>query len=288
VNGLIPPIVFDYDDFDALRRLIREHSGIWLRDSQITFLQVRLHERLRAWHLSSPRQYYQLLQNDSCGDAEIERLMDAIAIHETWFFRETGPVEVWRDEVLPDLLKRSGRLRVWSAGCSTGEEPYTLAMLLLEAFPETTAARCEILAIDISQRVLGIARAGVYDPHSLRHTGPRWLSKYFQPVADAARQGVSNGRWLVSEHVRRLVHWQRANVLDPGLAQRLGAIDAILCRNLFIYFDEQSRHTALANLHGALKPGGYLILGHAETLAYAMPYFELARVGGAVLYRKPN
>jgi chemotaxis protein methyltransferase CheR len=268
----------DFDDFDALRRLIREHCGIWLGDSKVTFLQVRLGDRMRARNISSAQEYYYFLKYDAHGGEEMQRLIDTVTVHETWFFRETGPLEAWREVALPDLMKHDGRVRLWSAGCATGEEPYTLAMLLLEVYPATAVDRFEIMATDISRRALEIACAGVYDPHSLRHADSRWLTKYFRPAP--------GGRQAVCEKVRRLVRFGQANLIDPALARRLRGVDAILCRNVIIYFDDQSRRTALASFHAALKPGGYLMLGHSESLVHTVTPFEVARVGGTIVYRK--
>lgn len=276
----ITSFTLDFDDFDALRQLIRDHCGIWLGDSKLTFLQVRLADRLREWHISSAQEYYYFLKYNAHGCDEMQRLIDTVSVNETWFFRETEPVEAWCEVVLPELMERGGKLRLWSAGCATGEEPYTIAMLLLEAFPETGAAQFEILATDISQRALEIARAGVYDPYSLRHAEPRWREQYFQPTSD--------GRQEVCENARRFVRFGQANLIDPTLVQRVREMDAILCRNVIIYMDDQSRRAALANLHAALKPGGYLILGHSESLVHTPTPFEVARVEGKIMYRKKS
>jgi chemotaxis protein methyltransferase CheR len=276
----VPALSFtlDFDDFDALRRLIRDHCGIWLGDTKVSFLQVRLADRMQAWNISSPREYYYFVKYDASGSEEIQRLVDAVTVNETWFFRETGPVEAWREAVLPGLLERGGRVRLWSAGCATGEEPYTLAMLLLEACSEVAVAQIEILATDISQRALEAARAAVYDPHSLRHTEPYRLARYFR-TAPA-------GRYAVREDVRRLVRFGHTNLVDLTLAERIRAMDLVLCRNLIIYLDDQGRQVALDNLHAALRPGGYLTLGHSESLIHVTTPFEVARVGGSIMYRK--
>lgn len=267
-----------FDDFDALRRLIHEYCGIWLGDSKLIFLQARLSARLQARSISSAQEYYYFLKYDPHGAREMQRLIDAVTVNETWFFREIEPVKAWRDGVLPDLVKRGNRLRLWSAGCATGEEPYTLAMLLLESYPATAATRFEILATDISQQALEVARAGVYDPYSLRHTESRWLAKYFQ--------SVPGGRQQVNENVRRLVHFGQANLVDPALARRVRAMDVILCRNVIIYFDEPSRRTVLTNFFSTLKPGGHLMMGHSESLFHTVTPFEIARVRGTIMYRK--
>jgi chemotaxis protein methyltransferase CheR len=274
----ISSFTLDFDDFDALRRSIRDHCGIWLGDSKITFLQTRLADRLSAWNISSPREYYYFLKYDPRGGEEMQHLIDAVAVNETWFFREIGPVEAWQEAVLPDLMKRGGKLRLWSAGCATGEEPYTLAILLLELYPDVAATRFEILATDISQRALEIARAAVYDPYSLRHTDPRRSEKYFQPTSD--------GRYAVCEGARRLVRFGHASLMDPTLVQRVPAMDVILCRNVMIYWDDQSRQVALTNLHAVLKPGAYLVLGHSESLIHTATPYKVARVGEKIMYRK--
>lgn len=267
------------DDFDALRRLVYDHSGIWLGESKRTFFDNQLVERLRACGIPSAREYYHYLKYDALGRGELDKLVEAITIQETWFFREVEPLETWRSQILPTLLKRGGlKVRVWSAACSTGEEPYTLAMLLHEYVPDPSL--CEIWATDISARALEAARAGVYDPYSLRHMEARWQTRYFQPAED--------GRWRISERIKQMVRLGGGNLLDPNLSVRLGGdMDLIVCRNALIYFDERSRQKALAHLFATLRPGGHLVLGLVETLAHAITPFELARVGKAFLYRKP-
>ena len=268
-----------FDDFDALRRLVYDHSGLWLADSKVTFFTNHLSERLRARGIASAREYYHYLKYDPHGHAELERLTEALTIQETWFFRETEPVEAWRVNLLPGLLKRAGQtVRVWSAACSTGEEPYTLAMMLCAS--EAHPSAFEIWATDINPRAVEAARLALYDPHSLRHTAAIWQARYFQRADD--------GRLRLADEVKQMVRLGGGNLLDPSLGLRLDRMDLILCRNVLIYFDERSRQKALANLYATLRPGGHLVLGLVETLAHAVSPFELARVGKAFLYRKPT
>ncbi len=291
----------DFDDFDAIRRLIYSASGIWLGDGKMVFLQVRLAERLRALTISSAREYYHFLKYDWQGSQEIQQLIDAIAINETWFCREIEPLTAWRDAVVPALLQRRSRLRLWSAGCSTGEEPYTLAMLLSERYPQTALAHFEIVATDISQRAICAARAGVYDPHSLRHTEPQQLNRYLVPVGkrsptsldvgtspDVGHNGAGGSQWVVSEKLRYLVRFEQASLVDPLATMQIGPVEAVFCRNVIIYFDERSRQAALNNFYAALQPGGYLILGHSESLAHTTQPFEITRVNNIIMYRKPG
>jgi len=276
---LAADLPFSFSEFEALRELIHAHSGIWLNDSKRTFLQVRLSKRLRARNISSVQEYYYFLKYDPGARDELEALIDAVTVNETWFFRETGPVNAWQAHVLPALLDGNGRVRLWSAGCATGEEPYTLAMLLLDGQPGLSNGRVEIIASDISQQALATARVGLYDPYKLRHTHQRWLDAYFANADDGQRR--------ISPAVQRLVCFQRANLTDPRLSFRVRAVDVILCRNVIIYFDKKSRQAALANFHRALKPGGHLILGHSESLVHSVSPFEIVRLGGNILYRKP-
>ena len=156
------PCGFDFDDFDALRRLIRAHSGIWLGDSKLRFMEVRLADRLIAHSISSAREYYHFIKYDPAGQEELQELIDAVTINETWFFRESDLIDAWVKDRLPALGNGCGEtVRIWSAGCATGEEPYSIAMLLWSAYPEWAAAgRFEIVASDISRRALAVGRAG--------------------------------------------------------------------------------------------------------------------------------
>ena len=268
----------DPSDFDALRRVIYEQSGIWLADAKLVFLQVRLADRLRDTSISTPREYYHFIKYDPRSADEILHLVDAITINETWFFREMGPLEAWREAVLERFAESGARLRVWCAGCSNGAEPYTIAMMLRDSLSPAMLSRLEIIATDISQRSLETARAGVYDAHCLRHTDERWKQKYFEPLGD--------GRLSIKSEVRQYVHFGWSNLTDPHLAARIGPVDLVTCRNVIIYFDARSRQAALGNLHDALKIGGHLILGHSESLALADSPFEVSRLSGTVVYRR--
>ena len=271
------PLRLRLDDFEALRHLIYQHSGIWLGDTRTNFLSVRIAERLRALAIPTPREYYHLLK-DAAPGAEIAHLIDAVTVNETWFFREMGPIRAWQTAVLPTLRAANHAVRVWCAGCSTGEEPYSLAMILLDDWPEaTTMAR--IIGTDINHRALDTARAATYDAYSLRHTDPHWRERYFEAAPTAG--------YAVVAGVRRLCTFSWANLTDPALAHRVAGMDLVLCRNVMIYFDEVSKRVVLDNLTTALKPGGYLIVGHADMLSDAPSTLEGAHVGDAIIYRKP-
>ena len=154
-----------------------------------------------------------------------------------------------------------------------------MAILIWQSHPLVAANQIRIWATDISWRALEAAQEGVYDPHSLRHTEPGWLSKHFQPD--------QNGRMLINGRARQMVHIEFQNLIKPLLAKQANSMDMVLCRNVIIYFDQESRKKVLDNFYTVLKPGGYLLLGHSESLAYISTPFEMSRIGEAIVYRKP-
>jgi chemotaxis protein methyltransferase CheR len=268
----------EYNDFDRLRCLINEASGIELEDHKVVFLRSRLSERMRACNISTPREYYYFLKYDPGGGAELARLLDLVAIHETWFFREIAPLRAWCTGVWPQLRTRSEKVVVWSAGCSSGEEPYTLAMLLDEIEPAGGVPPVRIVGSDLSARVLAAAQTGVYDVYSLRHTEDRHKTTYFKPTV--------GGQMELSPVIRQRVTFKQANLLEDQPVNP-GTCDLVICRNVLIYLDQKSRGQLLGKLAGALRGGGYLILGHAESPVPARAPLVLARVEGAILYQKP-
>lgn len=274
------PFSLDSDSFNVFRRMIRDRSGIWLGDEKKNFLQVRIEERLRALKLSTSQQYYHYLKFDVQRIQELDLLLEAIFINETWFFREIELLQTWIRQVLPELAKPNHQVKLWSAACSTGEEPYTLAMLLLESIPQAAPPLFDILATDMSRKAIATSQAGIYSAHSLRHTDPYWKFKYFAPVGET--------QWTVQEPVRRLVRFAQMNLMGALPAFYLEVMDVILCRNVLIYFDQESRQTALRNLHSALKPGGYLLFGYSETLSFDTTLFEMVTNEGLIMYRKPR
>jgi chemotaxis protein methyltransferase CheR len=226
-HGLVrikPAFALETPEFDTLRRMLRDHSGIWLADGKLSFLQVRLAARMEARGISAPREYVHFLKYDGQGGEELQALLDAVTVNETWFFREFGPVETWREAVLPGLLQRGRRVRLWSAGCSTGEEAYTLAMALHAVLPAPALAACEILATDISQR----ARCpGQYDPTAAPHRVgvARALLSRRSAASPGARRAARRGA--------SLVRFGRANP-PTALPGRVGQPDFIPCRNVIL------------------------------------------------------
>ena len=270
-------------DFDSIRKLIKEHSGIWLSDMKMTFLETRLSSRLKETSMDTVKDYFYYLKYDSQRETEMERLIDVVAIKETYFFREEEQLEDFSQQIVPGLLKKKAPgqpLVVWSAACATGEEPYTLAMLLLEHPARLHPSQINLLASDISPTALQAAREAIYETHSLRYVAGYHLEKYFEET--------NNGKFQVKDQVKNLVRFANVNIINSLNTSRITNIDCIFCRNVLIYFDDQDKARCLNNFYQALNRGGYLVTGHAESLSRLNHLFEAVRLKKTTAYRKPE
>ena len=246
-------------DLAAIVRIVYERSGITLHAGKRALVTARLQKRLRQGGFGSFRAYVRQLQNEPAGE-EVLALLDAIATNHTFFFREPQHFTFLAETVLPPLCdgRDRGPILGWSAGCSTGEEPYTMAMTLLERFGVEAASRVRLLASDLSRKALARATAGVYKAERVADV-PRHLSvKYFD-------RRVVHGQDLVqvSDAVRRLVEFRHLNLLQPPPLPRFAFI---FCRNVMIYFDREAQQRVVAELEARLAPGGYLFTSHSESL----------------------
>jgi chemotaxis protein methyltransferase CheR len=254
-------------EFALLATLIEREAGIHLTPPKKALLASRLAARLRELRLPSYGAYYRFVGADhASGGGELTRLLDAVCTHETHFFREPHHFELIARDLAPGWRaaaregRRERRVRVWSAGCSSGEEPYTLAMLLRTVLPERDGWHIEILATDLSTRVLARAEAAVYPSERLREVPIEHRRRAF-----LRGTGAQAGRIKIVPELRRLVTFQRLNLSAPGYAVPAG-LDLVLCRNVLIYFRPELRRKVVEELCSHLAPGGHLFLGHAESL----------------------
>lgn len=282
--GTDQAILMPDEEFRLLRDLVYAHSGLYFEDNAKYLLEKRLGRRLVAHQLKSYREYYQFLKFNRKREQELEEIMDLLTTNETYFFREAYQLSAFSDEILPELCKRKQkagqpqRLRIWSAGCSTGEEPYTIAMLLLEQHC-LKGWQLEIIGTDISQRVLQQARRGVYSRSSFRMTDDYYLLKYFEP---------QDGGFRVNDQVRKLVAISHLNLQDHSRMAMLGSFDLIFCRNVIIYFDQSAKKRVVESFHGVLQDGGFLLLGHSESLMNITTLFTLRHFKNDMVYQKPG
>ena len=267
------------DVFRLLRDAIYQRSGMWFSDASKFLLQKRLSPRVGALNFDSFQKYYYFLQYDPRAASEYDQIFDAVTTNETYFFREPAQLAAFADEIVPELLEKKAvkKIRIWSAGCSSGEEPYTIAMLLTEKGYYERAS-FDIFASDINQQVLSRARKGSYRESSFRATTPELRSRYFEPDSDTT--------WRIRDSIRNRVSFGRVNLYDESRVALLGQLDVIFCRNVIIYFDEASKRSVVSNFHGRLAPGGYLLLGHSESLISLSTQFRLRHLRNDMVYQK--
>ena len=276
-------LMFSEEDFRLVRDLIHDNCGLSFESDVGSILARRLAKRLAVLGIRDFRGYYQLLKYGRDREEEFSELMDLLTTNETYFFREMFQLRALTEEIIPDLLQRRGKhfgerpLRIWSAGCSTGEEPYTVAMLLLETGC-CKGAPVEIIGTDISHRVLQNARRGVYGDSAFRATDEYYRQKYFRHEGDGYR---------IIDPVRDLVTISHLNLLDEARAAIISRVDIILCRNVMIYFDRPIRVRVAEVFYRTLREGGYLLLGHADSLMNITTAFVLRHLVNDMVYQRP-
>ena len=270
-------------EFTTLTTLLYRAAGLAFDDSRRESLAFSVHERMRAAGCVDVASYLALV-GDVAGADERQALLDEVTIPETHFFRNPPQIRALRKYVLPELLKQAGatrRLRIWSAGCSTGEEPYTIAMLLHELLPASSGWDIKVIASDISTRALAAARRGRYSERAFVMTEPVDLQRFF--VLD-----TNNGCYEVRAEIKELVEFRHHNLVTEVPPVGPGQLDLLLCRNVTIYFDRETTRSLMERFHTSLRDGGYLFLGHAETLWQITDAFALVPLGDAFVYRRPG
>ncbi|MCC6491010.1 MAG: protein-glutamate O-methyltransferase [Candidatus Hydrogenedentes bacterium] len=246
-----------------------EKSGISLGEQKEALVSARVGKRMRALQIGDYDEYYAYVVHDESGE-EMVQLLDAISTNVTSFFRESQHFEL-----LSSLLRKwkeqgQRRFRIWSAASSTGEEPYTIAMTVLESIGNRDVDM-RILATDISTRVLAKGQEGMYEPHKLEGVPGALRDRYFERVQDGRQL-----QYRVSEPMKKLVVFRRMNLATPPFPMR-GPMDVVFCRNVMIYFDNDVRTRLLEEIYRLLRPGGYLMVGHAESLTGLVSSFRTVR-----------
>ena len=271
------------DEFLLLRDCIYGHCGIYFDHDSKYILEKRLSHRLTDLNFPSYYDYYHYLKYNRNKDQELMDIMDVLTTNETYFFRESFQLKAFSEEIIPELIKKKSAkgnrsLRIWSAGCSTGEEPYTIAMLL-STIPELSGWNIEIIGTDISQKVLQHARRAVYGKASFRATEEQDVRRFFHQQDDGFK---------VNDSIRELVTISHLNLFDTPRLTMLGKVDLIFCRNVIIYFDQAAKKRVIESFHSALYDGGYLLLGHSESLMNITTLFTLRHFKNDMIYQKPD
>ncbi len=274
------------DEFRLLRDAFNEYAGLNFDEDSAYFFERRLGERLDALQLTSFDEYYKYLRFNLRGQAELEEAVELLTTKETYFFRQEYQLRAFRDELLPRLWEANRaqrRIAVWSAGCSTGEEVYSIAILIRQS-GLFDGWDVRVIGSDLSRRSVARARSGIYRGASFRVTDAAQRAAYFTEVPSSER---GTPTYQVNEEVRRVCHFGQLNLLDAGAAPIVGRVDAVFCRNVLIYFDVQSRRRVIDMLYDRLFPGGYLMLGHSESLLNVSTAFELVHLTEDLVYRRP-
>jgi chemotaxis protein methyltransferase CheR len=241
--------------FERITEMLHAHAGIRMREGKEGLVRARLTKRLRTLGLADFAQYLQYLEQDKSRQ-EFTEMVDVLTTNKTSFFREASHFDFLREDVFPTLR---GPVRLWSAGCSSGEEPYTLAMLCREGLTDIATRDVKILATDISHRVLATAKAGVYPADQMQDVPPAWLQSYWTRRDLNGRLAYAAGRPLTS-----LIAFAKLNLMARWPMK--GPFDAIFCRNVMIYFDKATQQQLIDRYYALLRPGGHLFVGHSESL----------------------
>lgn len=270
-------------DLDRIRTLIYDKTGIYFEVKKDYYLKTRVMQRVRELKCNTFMEYYgQLLYAQQ--DVELARLIEELTINETYFFRDFPQLQGFAENVLPAYLAKKRQMHdysvnVWSAACSTGEEPYTLSIIMQEMIDDLRNWRIRVCATDIDRKVLRHARLGLYGERSMRDTPIPYRQKYFRELPDGSQ---------VLPEAAGLVSFEQINLIDKIAMRRKTGFDFIFCRNVLIYFDDDSRKRVLSSLYDALNPGGYVFLGHAESVGRITASFVLERIGDFLCYKKPE
>lgn len=279
--------ILEEELFSRFKNIIREKSGLQFAESRRRDLLSGILDAMKDAGFTDPEAYYRSLSGLSAGSEQWERLIRQVTVGETYFFRDQGHFNALRDNILPDLIARRRAanhhlLRIWSAGCATGEEPYSLAILLRELLPDLRNWQIMILGTDINQNSLKQAQRGIYRNWSFRAETPeRIRGVYFRE---------RGGLYHLNDDVRRMVAFQYLNLAEecyPSYENHTFGLDVILCRNVLLYFDQQAINETITRFKSCLVDDGWLILGHSEPTVDIMPrYFQPRYFTGAVIYQK--
>ncbi|EZP48653.1 CheR family methyltransferase [Sphingomonas sp. RIT328] len=279
-HAAAPPPVISPTDYLKFCEFFYRKTGMMFSEAKTYFVERRLQDRILATGNSSFREYFTLVRFELNG-AEMQNLVNAMTVNETYFYREDYQFEALVRHVLPELTRHRAPgepIRIWSLPCSTGEEPYSIAMQILEHWPQADAYDIQIFASDIDSRVIADARTGIYSERAVHRLSAQLKGKYFTPHADGFR---------ICAPLRQSIDFSVVNIADPAAMRRFRDMDVVFCRNMLIYFDDSSRRTAVEALYDSMRPGGVICLGHSESMSRMSSMFEPRRYGSTILYQRP-
>lgn len=268
-------------EFAKFRDFFYRKTGIRFEKNKRYFVDKRILARMEATGHDSFRSYFTFMRFQASGE-ELQQLTNLMTVNETYFFREEYQFKCLVGPVLAELARHrplNRPIRIWSIPSSTGEEPYSIAIYLLEYWPKIEEYDVELYASDIDSNVISRCRKGVFSARSVQYLPKAILEKYFRPLPD--------NQYQICDDLRESVEFSRVNISDSVEMRRFRDIDCIFCRNLLIYFDDFSRRQAVEALYDALVPGGFIFLGHSESMSRISSLFRVRRFPTAICYQKP-
>ncbi|MEO0274674.1 MAG: protein-glutamate O-methyltransferase CheR [candidate division WOR-3 bacterium] len=274
-------IVISDQDFEKFKEYFYRKTGIMFDQSKRYFVDRRLIERIKATGHTCFKNYFIFLRFEASGK-ELQNLINVLTVNETYFFREEYQFQTMVKRMLPEIISRKKKgdlIRIWSIPSSTGEEPYSIAIYLLEHWKQLDQWDVEIISSDIDTEVIEKAKRGIYSERSVKSLPDDILKKYFNPLG--------NGYFKISDELISAVEFTRVNLVDKFETKRYRGFDIVFCRNLLIYFDDASRKLAAENIYDALNPGGFVCLGHSESMSRISPIFQVRKFPEAIVYQKP-
>lgn len=278
----MPDIPITDEDFRKFREFFYRKTGIWFEDTKRYFVDKRLSERIQACGYDNFRSYFTFMRFQANG-TELQKLTNAMTVNETHFFREEYQFKCLVKSMLPEIVvrKKPGQtIRIWSIPSSTGEEPYSIALYLTEYWSKINTWDVELIASDIDTEVLHRAREGKYSERSVKHLPAQILSTYFTKTPE--------GEYQIAKVFRQAVEFTRVNLNELADTRPYRGFDVIFCRNLLIYFDDLSRRQAAEVFYDALNPGGFICLGHTESMSRITSLFKVRKFPEAIVYQKPE
>jgi chemotaxis protein methyltransferase CheR len=275
------PAIISQDDFLKFQEYFYRKTGIRFEDNKRYFVDKRLVERIGHSGSANFREYFSRLRFEADG-TELQALVNLMTVNETYFFREDYQFDCLVNSILPEIVARrkdKSPIRIWALPSSSGEEAYTIAMCLLERWPGIQTHDVEVISSDIDTNILAHAKAGLYSARSIMHVPEEYLRKYFKKTAAG---------FQIDDTLRSAVEFTRVNLQDPTDVRPYRNFDIIFCRNLLIYFDDVSRKQAAETFYDALQPGGFILLGHSESMSRISSLFQIRKFEDAIVYQRPG
>jgi len=269
------------NEFYLLRDLVHEKSGMFFEEKKLYFLKNRLKKRMTEINCDTPLDYYRIIKFDDKHN-ELSKFINLLTINETYFFRELPHLKAFAEEALPEVMKekkanKNRNINILSAACSTGDEPYSIAILVKEKIPNLSSWSIKIWGTDINKEVIESAKQGIYNARAVKYVPPLYLNKYFTKVSD---------NYLINDTIKKMVDFRILNITDRFTIRQYKNIDFLFCKNVLIYFSDDVRKKVLNSFYNQMNKGGFIFLGHSESVGRISAMFKLVKYKNSLVYKK--